>query len=143
MNRILFSSKKHDYETPTEVYNPLNKEFKFTLDPCCTKETAKCTKYYTKEENGLEQNWEGERVFVNPPFGRQIKSWVEKCYYEAQKKDTKVVMLIPARTDTEYFHNFIYNGKAKEIRFIKGRVTFLQNEKRVGSATFPSMIVVF
>lgn len=78
-------------------------------------------------------------MFVNPPYGRELAVWVEKCYIESRKPDTLVVMLIPARTDTAYFHNYIYH-KAKEIRFIRGRLHF--NESKQG-APFPSMVVVF
>jgi site-specific DNA-methyltransferase (adenine-specific) len=78
-------------------------------------------------------------VFCNPPYGREVGKWVEKSYKEAKKKNTTVVMLIPARTDTRYFHDYIYH-KAKEIRFIKGRLKF---GKATNAAPFPSMVVVF
>ena len=116
----------------------MNDEFHFTLDPCCSESTAKCDKYYTFVENGLIQDWSGETVFCNPPYGREIYDWVNKCSEEAKKDNTTVVMLIPARTDTKYFHQFIYNKS--EIRFIKGRLKF-GNSKN--SAPFPSMVVVF
>lgn len=135
----LLSSEKMDWGTPQLFFDELNKEFNFTLDPCATPETAKCKKYYTKEDDGLLQNWEGESVFCNPPYGSEISKWVKKCYEES--KHAKVVMLMPARTDTVYFHNYIY-GKA-EIRFIKGRLKFVGDQKGSGSAPFPSMIVIF
>ena len=138
MDKALFSSKKHDWETPQDLYEELNKEFNFNLDPCSSDSNHKCDKYFTIEDNGLEQDWRGHNVFVNPPYGRQIKHWVEKSYNEGQKPNTTVVMLIPARTDTRYFHDYIYH-KA-EIRFIKGRLKF-SNSKN--SAPFPSMIVIF
>ena len=119
MNKALFSSKKHDWETPQDLYEELDKEFNFNLDPCSSDSNHKCDKYFTIEDNGLEQDWQGHNVFVNPPYGRQIKHWVEKSYNEGRKPNTTVVMLIPARTDTRYFHDYIYH-KA-EIRFIKGR----------------------
>ena len=137
---VMFSSKDMTLETPPEFYDRLNKEFNFTLDPCCTKKTAKCDKYYTKKEDGLIKDWIGEIVFVNPPYGRELKKWAEKCYLESLK-GTKIVMLIPARTDTIYFHEFIY--KKTEIRFIKGRLRFLKNGKQLDSAPFPSMIAIF
>lgn len=136
---VMFSSETDLWATPQDFFNNLHKEFNFTLDPCATSENAKCNKYFTKEIDGLKQNWGGETVFCNPPYGRAIKDWVKKCHEESLKPDTKVVMLIPARTDTSYFHNYIYN-KAKEIRFIKGRLKF-GNSKN--SAPFPSMVVVF
>ena len=93
----------------------------------------------TPETDGLTQDWSGHTVFVNPPYGRKIAGWVEKCYHESRKENTKVVLLMPARTDTGYFHRFIYK-KAKEIRFIKGRLKF---GNASNSAPFPSMIVIF
>lgn len=140
MNKVHFSSKSKEWETPQELFDEIDKEFNFTLDPCATHNNAKCDKYYTKENNGLAQDWSKGVVFVNPPYGYDIKHWVRKSSEEALKGAT-VVMLLPARTDTKYFHNYIY-GKA-EIRFIKGRIKFLQNGKELYPAPFPSMIVVF
>ena len=136
----MMSSENMDWETPQEFFDELDKEFHFTLDPCATKKTAKCKKFYTKEDDGLIQDWFGETVFCNPPYGSAIKNWVKKCYQESKNKSTAVVMLIPARTDTIYFHKYIYNQS--EIRFIKGRLKF-GGKKESGSAPFPSMIVVF
>ena len=102
---LMFSSKRQDWETPKEFFNKLNEEFNFTLDPCCSLETAKCKKFYTIKENGLKQDWEGEVVFVNPPYGRDQKNWIKKGYEESLKPNTIVVFLIPARTDTLAFHN--------------------------------------
>lgn len=139
MNEALLSTGKDDWETPQSFFNELNKEFNFTLDPCATHETAKCTKYYTAEEDGLKQDWEGETVFCNPPYSnRQQTKWVEKCYREAKKLNTVVVALLPARTDTIRFHEYIY-GKA-EIRFLKGRLKFVGAPS---TAPFPSMIVIW
>lgn len=138
MNKeVMFSSKSDEYATPQELYNLLNKEFCFDLDPCSTDENCKCAAHYTKADNGLEKNWGGCRVFCNPPYS-DISSWVEKCYREGCKDNTLVVMLIPSRTDTKYFHNFILNRA--EIRFIKGRLKFGDS---VNAAPFPSMIVIF
>lgn len=135
----MFSSKTDLWATPQDFFDSLNKEFGFTLDPCATPENAKCNKFYTKEIDGLKQNWEGETVFCNPPYGREIGKWVEKCFNESLKPNTKIVMLMPARTDTKYFHNFIYH-KATEIRFLKGRLRFGDSKN---SAPFPSMVVIF
>lgn len=136
--KLMFSSNDETWATPQDFFDKLNDEFHFTLDPCCSKQTAKCEKYYTIVENGLIQDWSGETVFCNPPYGKEIYDWVKKCSLEAKKGDTTVVMLIPARTDTKYFHEFIYNKS--EIRFIKGRLKF-GNAKN--GAPFPSMVVVF
>ena len=134
----MFSSKTDLWSTPNDFFDKLNDEFHFTLDPCSTHENAKCYKHFTEEENGLLQDWGNEVVFCNPPYGRQIKDWVKKAYEESQKDNTTVVMLIPARTDTIYFHEYIYH-KA-EIRFIKGRLKFGDAKN---SAPFPSMVVIF
>jgi len=139
MDRVLFSSSRHDWETPPELFAELDAEFGFTLDPCCTEATAKCAKHYTADDDGLSKSWRGERVFCNPPYGRAIGSWVEKCATE----DALCVMLIPARTDTRYFHEHIYRKPGVEIRFLRGRVRFLQNGERQAGAPFPSMVVVF
>ena len=136
--KAMLSSKDMSWETPQDFFDKLDEEFHFTLDPCATPETAKCKKFYTKKDDGLIQDWEGEIVFCNPPYGSEIKHWVKKCYDESKKPNTIVVMLIPARTDTIYFHQYIYH-KAK-IRFIKGRLKFSNSRN---SAPFPSMIVIF
>ena len=137
--KVAFSSKSDEYSTPLKLFNQLNKEFNFTLDACASLENAKCDNYYTKEDNGLLQEWENESVFCNPPYS-DIKLWVRKSYQEA-KNNKVIVMLIPARTDTKYFHNYIY--KIAEIRFIKGRISFEFEGKKLGEAPFPSMIVIY
>lgn len=138
-NSVHFSSKSSEWETPTDLFDSLNDEFGgFTLDPCCTAVTAKCPRYYTVEDNGLSKSWSDERVFMNPPYGRAISYWVRKAYMESLT-GALVVCLLPARTDTAYWHDYIF-GKAKEIRFLRGRLKF-SNAKH--SAPFPSAIVVF
>ena len=132
----MMSSNTPEWATPQSFFDALNREFSFTLDPCSTHENAKCEKHYTKEDDGLSKSWGGEVVFCNPPYGRELPKWVKKCYEESRHAD--VVMLIPARTDTRWFHDYIY-GKA-EIRFIKGRLKF-GNAKQ--SAPFPSMVVIY
>jgi site-specific DNA-methyltransferase (adenine-specific) len=136
---IHFSSNTNEWSTPLSFFVKLNEEFNFTLDPCCTIESAKCTKFFTKKEDGLKQSWEGYNVFMNPPYGREIKDWIKKAHDESKKNNTIVVCLIPARTDTRYWHEYIFN-KAKDIRFLKGRLKF-GNSKN--SAPFPSAVVVF
>lgn len=132
------SSKTNEWATPQEFFDELDKEFHFTLDPCATSENHKCDLYYTKEEDGLSKGWEGHRVFCNPPYGREIGNWVKHAYEQSRERETTVVMLIPARTDTRYFHDYIY-GKA-EIRFVKGRLKFGDG---TSPAPFPSMVVIF
>jgi phage N-6-adenine-methyltransferase len=134
----MMSSNRGDWTTPQDFFLELDREFHFTLDPCCQPHTAKCKKYYTPKEDGLSHSWAGETVFMNPPYGRAIGNWVKKAYEESRTPGTVVVALLPARTDTRWFHDFIY-GKA-EIRFIKGRLKFGGHKN---SAPFPSMVVVF
>ena len=139
INAALFSSSTDEWATPQWLFDSLNEEFGFTLDSCALPSNAKCEKYFTPQDNGLLQDWGGEIVFCNPPYGKAIANWVHKCSEESKKPNTTIVMLIPARTDTRYFHDYIY-GKAKEIRFIKGRLKF--GGAKTG-APFPSMIVIF
>ena len=94
--------------------------------------------YFTKYDDGLSKGWGGHRVFINPPYGRQIGRWVQKGYEEAKEPNTLCVLLIPARTDTKWFHDYIY-GKA-EIRFLRGRVKFGEGRN---CAPFPSMVVIY
>lgn len=132
----LMSSNTDEWATPKLFYEELNKEFNFTLDPCSTKENHKCKKYYTKEDDGLSKSWGGEIVFMNPPYGKEISKWVQKAYNE-NKNGAEIVCLLPSRTDTRWFHDFIYNQH--EIRFIKGRLKFNDGKQ---AAPFPSMVVV-
>ena len=142
INKGLFTSDKNDWETPQDFFNELHKEFDFTLDAAASHENAKLDNYYTVEENGLEHNWEG-RVFVNPPYGSEIKHWVEKAYKESLEPYNEcVVMLIPSRTDTRYWHDYIFN-KATDIRFLKGRLKFELNGQAKQSAPFPSAVIVY
>lgn len=123
-NKVMFSSANDNWSTPKDVYDTLDKEFNFDFDPCPLNGT-----------NGLEINW-GLRNFVNPPYS-DIKTWIKKAYDEWQKGRVSV-LLIPSRTDTKWWHDYVM--KATEIRFIKGRLKF-GNSKN--SAPFPSAIVVF
>ena len=123
---VHFSSQRLDWQTPKEVYERLNDEFKFTCDPCPV----------NPKIDGLTKDW-GERNFVNPPYGREIQKWVKKGYNEAQKGKT-VVFLIPSRTCSRWWHDYIM--KADEIRFIKGRLKFKGAKY---DAPFPSCIVIF
>ncbi len=136
---VHFSSASNEWATPQEFFNRLNQEFNFNLDPCATPESAKCPMFFTQEQNGLNRPWGGYRVFMNPPYGREIGRWIEKAYTEAQA-GALVVCLIPARTDTTYWHQFCM--KAREIRFVRGRLKFRNGNKR-DAAPFPSAVVVF
>ena len=136
---LMFSSKTDQWATPQDFFDKLNEEFHFTLDPCADEFNHKCQKYFTEQQNGLLQDWANEIVFCNPPYGREIQNWVQKCFSEVRSgKCLCAVMLIPARTDTQWFHKYIY--KQAEVRFIKGRLKFGDSKN---SAPFPSMVVVF
>lgn len=134
---LLFSSNSDEWITPDSIFQKLDEEFHFDLDPCASSENHKCKHFFTKDDDGLIKNWGGCRVFCNPPYSK-IDLWVRKCFEESHKPKTVVVMLIPARTDTRWFHNYIMNRS--EIRFIKGRLRF--SNSRI-NAPFPSMVVVF
>lgn len=131
-----------DWCTPQKTFDELNDEFNFTLDPAATSESAKCAKYYTPKNDGLINTWAGNTVFCNPPYGKEIGNWVKKAHDEHYKHGATIVMLMPARTDTKYFHKYIY--KKAEIRFLKGRLKFTDEQGNVaGSAPFPSMVVIW
>ena len=135
----MFSSKTDQWATPQDFFDKLDAEFHFTLDPCADEFNRKCEKFFTKEQDGLAKDWTGERVFCNPPYGREIQHWVRKCFKEVMEGGCPLaVMLIPSRTDTKWFHDYVY-GKS-EVRFIKGRLKFGGAKY---NAPFPSMVVVF
>jgi site-specific DNA-methyltransferase (adenine-specific) len=127
MNRVLFSSTNHCWETPDDVYSALNDEFHFDFDPC----------HKDSVWDGLSVEW-GKSNFVNPPYGHEIGKWLAKGFMESLLDGKTCVFLIPARTDTRWFHD--YCMKSNEIRFIKGRLKF---KGAVNPAPFPSMIVIF
>ena len=136
-----YSSRTEEWGTPQDLFDKLNDEFGFTLDPCANEENHKCNKYFTIEDDGLKQDWSNDVVFMNPPYGREIGKWVEKAYKESLK-GAVVVCLIPARTDTRYWHNYIF-PYAKDIRFLKGRLKFVKGNKIGDAAPFPSAVVIF
>ena len=143
MNKALYSSNKEDWCTPQDLFDELDAEFHFTLDAAASDANHKCLNYYTKKQNGLIQPWLGT-VFCNPPYGRNVIQWVRKAAGAAVRKGATVVMLIAARTDTRFFHEYIYNKPNVEIRFIKGRLKFTDENGNVGDpAPFPSMVVIF
>lgn len=135
MNNVHFSSKSIEWSSPQDLYDKLNNIYSFNLDVCATKDNAKCEEYYTKEDDGLSKDWFGKRCWMNPPYGREIKQWVKK----ASETGTLVVCLLPARTDTSWWHDYII-PKAISIEFIRGRLKFGGHEN---PAPFPSAIVVF
>ena len=134
MNSGMFTSATDEWATPQDFFDELNKEFDLQLDVCADLQNTKCMLYFDKRVDGLSKNWDGYRCWMNPPYGREIGKWVKK----ASESKGLVVCLLPARTDTKWFHDYIY-GKA-EIRFVKGRLKFGGSKN---SAPFPSMVVIF
>lgn len=167
----MFSSNSDEWTTPIDFFKELDNEFHFTLDPCATHENHLCDTYFTIEEDGLKQDWSGHRVFMNPPYSKPEnpckpnckkkkcqergyhldtykagqEDWIRKAYEES-KKGALVVALIPARTDTNAFHSYIWDKnkhhprEGVEIRFIEGRLKFGGCDD---PAPFPSMVVIF
>jgi len=135
MNPVHFQRDRDDWETPQELFDKLDAEFRFTLDVCALPKNAKCANYFSPRDDGLSQEWTGV-CWMNPPYGCEIAKWMRKAV-RASKRGATVVCLVPARTDTEWWHKYALRG---EIRFIRGRVRF-----RGGKATapFPSAIVIF
>lgn len=130
------SSKTAIWETPQDFFDNLNMEFKFKTDVCALPENAKCDTYFTPEQDGLTQEWKGA-CWMNPPYGREISKWVKKAYESALGGAT-VVCLLPSRTDTKWWHDYVM--QSRDIRFIKGRLKFGGCKN---SAPFPSVVVVF
>lgn len=139
-NNGRYNGNGRHWETPPEVFGPLNAEFAFTLDPCATPETAKCARFFTEAENGLEQDWGAERVFMNPPYGREIYAWTRKAR-ESAEKGALVVGLLPASLDLSWWHDDV-EGRA-EVRPIRGRVRFLTGGPYRASGFFASVVVVW
>lgn len=132
---VHFSSKTDDWATPQDYFELVNKEFDLNLDVCASTLNHKLPIWFSVEEDGLSKDWNGSRCWMNPPYGRGVGEWVKKA---SEAVGGIVVCLLPARTDTKWFHDYIYN-KA-EVRFIKGRLKFGGSKN---SAPFPSMLVVY
>jgi len=127
----------YEWETPDHIFKPLHEEFGFTLDACATPNNAKCPSYFSIADDGLEQPWDDEVVWMNPPYGRVIARWMREAYEAAAKFGSTVVCLIPARTDAAWWHDCAMKG---EVRFIRGRIKFVGAKH---NAPFPSAVVVF
>ena len=134
---VMFSSATDQWATPRWFFNEWDAHFRFELDVCADHTNAKCDRYFNAEDNGLAQEWAPHRCWMNPPYGREIGRWVKKAYEESQKGAT-VVCLLPARTDTSWWHDYVIaHGK---VTFIRGRLKF---GTATNSAPFPSAVVVF
>jgi len=132
---VHFSSKTDEWETPQDLFDDLNEKYHFDIDVCALPENAKLEEYFDPEDDGLSQAWWGT-CWMNPPYGRAIKKWMRKAYEESQNGSV-VVCLVPARTDTAWWHDYAMKG---DITFIRGRLKFGGHKN---SAPFPSAIVVF
>jgi phage N-6-adenine-methyltransferase len=137
LNCGMFTSVTDEWETPREFFDAVNAVYRFDLDVCATCANAKCGRYFTKAENGLTQIWSGV-CWINPPCGHEISLWVRKAYESSREAGTVVVCLLPARTDTRWWHDYVI-AHASLIRFIQGRLRFSGR----GPAPFPSALVMF
>lgn len=135
--KVHFSSASDDWPTPEDFFRACDREFgPLRLDVCASAENAKCPRYFTREDDGLSKPWNG-RVWMNPPYGREIGKWVKKAFESAKSGAKVVVCLLPARTDTAWWHDYVSQGS---VRFIRGRLKFGGHKN---SAPFPSALVVF
>ena len=135
---VMFSSRTDQWSTPQHIFDALDEELgPFNLDVAADHGNAKTERYFTKKTDGLLQDWGGNICWMNPPYGREIGRWIKKAYLSSLKPNTKVVCLLPARTDTRWFHDYCVRGT---IWFIKGRLKFGDGKN---SAPFPSMVVIF
>jgi phage N-6-adenine-methyltransferase len=139
LNNGMFTSATDEWATPGDFFAMLDREFGFTLDVCATAENAKCDRYFTRADDGLSQQWEGV-CWMNPPYGRSIGDWVRKAY-EASLRGATVVCLIPSRTDTGYWHDYVM--RAAEVRLVRGRLHFEGEKNKGHNAPFPCAVVVF
>jgi len=134
-NDVMFSHATDLWSTPQWLFDALDKEFGFTLDPCSDGTNAKCAKFYSIQDSGMLKDWGTETVFMNPPYS-ECQKWMRKAYGAAQEGAT-VVCLVPSRTDTDWWHRYAMKG---EIRFLRGRLKFGDS---MNSAPFPSAVIVF
>jgi site-specific DNA-methyltransferase (adenine-specific) len=133
----LFTSRTEEWETPYHVFSAINAEYQFQVDVCATSENTKCKVYFDKTDDGLQKEWSPYRCWMNPPYGKNISKWMKKAFEESQR-GSLVVCLVPSRTDTKWWHDWVM--RASEIRFISGRISF-GNQKQ--SAPFPSCIIIY
>lgn len=136
MKQRLTMAKNDEWETPDEFFQDLDEEFHFDLDACATDDNHKCSNYFTKDQDGLLQNWGGHTVWCNPPYSN-VKGWMRKCYYEGHRPNTTVVALVFAKTDTRWWWNYVQHKC--EIRFVKGRLKFGGKD----NAPYPSALLIW
>ncbi|WP_317627672.1 DNA N-6-adenine-methyltransferase [Leuconostoc mesenteroides] len=141
VDKVLFSSDSMTWETPKDYFDKLNRKFKFDLDACASDTNHKVDTYFTEDDDALKQKW-GGNLFMNPPYGRHIGEFIKKAYEEhLRDQDRFIVMLIPSRTDTKYWHEYIQDKAT--VKFIKGRLKFELDGRPMNTAPFPSALVVY
>jgi phage N-6-adenine-methyltransferase len=133
---VHFSSKSELWATPLDLFEELDREFGFSVDVCALPENAKCPRFFTPEDDGLSQPWHGV-CWMNPPYGRNIGRWIKKAF-DSSRQGATVVCLLPARTDTRWWHEYVVH--ADEVRFLQGRLRFGASST---GAPFPSAVIVF
>lgn len=131
------STKRDDWETPYALFARYDRIHRFTVDAAALPHNAKCARFFTPEMDGLAQDWSDERVWLNPPYGRAIAPWMCKAYHESTRNGALVVALVPARTDSGWWHDFV---KPADVEFLRGRVRFIG---AVHNAPFPSAVVTW
>ena len=137
--KVLFSSKSDEWETPPTIFNKISETFTFDIDVCASAENRKAENFYSRDDDGLSISWpQNSTCWMNPPYS-QIKHWVEKAKLESLNGSTTVALL-PSRTDTIWFHKYIYSNQNVDVHFLKGRLKFQGAEH---SAPFPSMVCIF
>lgn len=153
MSTLMDKRQREEWQTPPELFKALDRQYHFTLDAAAQPWNALCSKYFTPQDNGIAQEWKGERVFCNPPSGRKLEQWVKKAAQESRHKNTTVVMLLPAGTDTKWFQTYICGKDGVTVYLLPGRVAFTNKrrpswaqgsaeDKNLG-APRPSMVVEF
>ena len=138
-NNGRWHSKGYDWATDKELFNRLNKEFKFTLDVCASDWNKKLDNYFSEEQDSLIQDWSNDICFMNPPYGKVLKDWMKKAYEESLKGAT-VICLVPSATDLEWWHEYAMKG---EIRFLRGRPRFYTKDGKWQNTFSPSVIIIF
>ena len=141
----MFSSQSEEWETPQALFDRLDALYDFALDACAKPINAKCARYFTKADDALSKDWAPHgRVWMNPPYGRPIGAWMKKAYEESQK-GCLVACLVPARTDTRWWHDWVLDKGS--VTFIKGRLRFNRTnagkDELIYPAPFPNVIVVY
>lgn len=136
VSKALCASTCPEWETPQFLFDGLNAEFGFEIDVCATPENAKCSRFFSLTDDGLRQDWGSSVCWMNPPYGRAISRWMEKAY-ESARAGATVVCLVPARTDTNWWHRW---GQRGEVRFLRGRLRFVGAKN---PAPFPSAVIIF